>query len=113
MLWTWPHNLNWWPEVWKFCFWHGWTLCNSETVKFWHNSWQCRGDELKSPIEHYKLIQERDFINYKMEVNNAAIASTIESERHDLHIEKNLVEKSVLSNGFCLKKHKNWKNWWL
>ena len=42
-----------------------------------------------------------------MEVNNAAIASTVESERHDLHIEKNLVEKSVLSNGFCLKKHKN------
>lgn len=68
---------------------------------------QCRGDELKSPIEHYKLIQERDFINYKMEVNNAAIASTIGSERHDLHIEKNLVEKSVSSDGFCLKKHKN------
>ena len=70
---------------------------------------QCRGDELKNPIKHYKLIQEKDFINYKKEVKDAPIASTMESERQNIHIEKKLVEKSLLSNSFRLKRSKETK----
>lgn len=62
--------------------------------------------KLKNPISYYESIKKIDFKKYDKKVKNAVIASVLNTETKDVNIEKSLIEESLISNGFNIKKAK-------